>query len=336
MKKIDYKILLDKYLIKSSTPEEDKDLFHWLRTVDTFHSWADEQWELSADEIDPDIKERMYASLEATIGKEPVVVSGTKRFRSWLARAAVLLLFILNTGIWIYYNKDGQQQANAIIRVDRGQKVQLTLPDGTLVWLNSESVLTYGNRFDKKERTVQLTGEGYFEVATDPARPFIVETPDLSVEALGTSFVVKNYPYEKLASSVLVTGKINAETAGGQHLLTPNQRIIYNKETKKTGVDKVADAGYYYNWKDQILSFEGETFENIAHTLTRYYNLDIIFESESLKRHRFTGKPGNTSLESILQYLSLTSPLTYEIKDSIIILRENINKKKYYERLLKE
>ncbi|MCD8178323.1 MAG: DUF4974 domain-containing protein [Tannerellaceae bacterium] len=335
MKKNDYKILLDKYLEKKSTPEEDKKLFCWLRIIETFHNWADEQWELSPDEIDTDIKERMYASLEATIGKDAVVVSGTNRFRSRILCAAVLLLFILNSGLWIYYNKDDLQQANAIITVDRGQKVQLTLPDGTLVWLNSESVLTYGNRFDKKERIVQLTGEGYFEVATDPARPFIVETPDLSVEALGTSFVVKNYSYEKLASSVLITGKVNIETPEGQRLLTPNQRIVYNKETKKIIADQVADAGYYYNWKDQILSFEGETFENIAHTLTRYYNLEIIFESESLKRHRFTGKPGNTSLESILQYLSLTSPLTYEIKDNIIILRENMNEKKYYERLLK-
>ncbi len=101
---------------------------------------------------------------------------------------------------------------------------------------------------------------------------------------------------------------------------------------EKSSVDNAAD---YINWKYNELTFNGETFESIAHTLERYYNTRIIFESESLKKYRFTGTPGNTSLESILQILSLTSPLTYEVKDSVIVLRENMKEKAYYEKALK-
>ena len=97
----------------------------------------------------------------------------------------------------------------------------------------------------------------------------------------------------------------------------------------------VENAKEYINWKYNELTFKGETFENIVHTLERYYNTRIVFESESLKKYRFTGTPGNTSLESILQILSLTSPLSYEVKDSLIILRENVKQKAYYEKALK-
>ena len=97
----------------------------------------------------------------------------------------------------------------------------------------------------------------------------------------------------------------------------------------------VYDAKDYASWKDNTLSFEAESFENIVRVLERYYNTKIEFESESLKQYRFTGTPGNTSLESILQILSLTSPLDYEVKDNVIILRENIKEKAYYEKALK-
>ena len=83
------------------------------------------------------------------------------------------------------------------------------------------------------------------------------------------------------------------------------------------------------------MNFEAESFENIVRVLERYYNTRIVFETESLKQYRFTGTLGNTSLESILQILSLTSPLDYEVKDSVIILRENIKEKAYYEKALK-
>ena len=117
--------------------------------------------------------------------------------------------------------------------------------------------------------------------------------------------------------------------------LEPNQRILFDKSTGKMKKSEVADAADFSGWMYNVLNFEAETFESIVQTLQRLYNARIVFESESLKEYHFTGSPGNTSLESILQILSLTSPLSYEVQDSVIILRENTKEKAWYEKALK-
>lgn len=102
------------------------------------------------------------------------------------------------------------------------------------------------------------------------------------------------------------------------------------------GKNKVDNSLDYSSWMYNTLNFESTPFSEIAHTLERYYNTQIVFKSEALKSYRFTGKPGNTSLASILHLLSLTSPLAYEIKDSVVILYENNDKKELYNRVLKQ
>ena len=111
---------------------------------------------------------------------------------------------------------------------------------------------------------------------------------------------------------------------------------ISNKHSSILGKNKVDNSLDYSSWMYNTLNFESTPFSEIAHTLERYYNTQIVFKSEALKSYRFTGKPGNTSLASILHLLSLTSPLAYEIKDSVVILYENNDKKELYNRVLKQ
>ena len=240
------------------------------------------------------------------------------------------------TGLSVYYYTMSQMiMPDMIVSVEKGQKANVVLPDGSKVWVNSDSRLSYGSRFNQKERVLSLEGEAYFEVTPDKDRPFIVETDELAVRALGTSFNVKSYEEEKDASTVLMTGKVEVTSDYDRLVLNPNERIVFNKQTGHMEKSTVENTGDYINWKYNALTFNGETFENIVHTLERYYNTRIVFESETLKKYRFTGTPGNTSLESILQILSLTSPLSYEVRDSMIILRENVKQKAYYEKALK-
>lgn len=176
-----------------------------------------------------------------------------------------------------------QKMQDMIVSVEKGQKANVVLPDGSKVWVNSDSRLIYGSRFTSKERILELEGEAYFEVAPDKDRPFIVETNDLAVRALGTSFNVKSYEEEKDISTVLMTGKVEVSSSYDRLVLNPNERIVFDKQTGHMEKSSVENAEEYINWKFNELTFKGETFENIVHTLERYYNTRIVFESESLK-----------------------------------------------------
>lgn len=340
MEKQDYIQLFDKFLLKQASPEEVQILIQWLKSEGSFQDWMDEEWDVASSGMDTDLQQKLLGQIKQKISLEmqqaPLKRNKYRTLYLWTARIASVVILLLLTGISVYrYAMEQQKMQDMIVSVEKGQKANITLPDGSKVWVNSDSRLIYGSRFTSKERILELEGEAYFEVAPDKDRPFIVETNDLAVRALGTSFNIKSYEEEKDISTVLMTGKVEVSSSYDRLILNPNERIVFDKQTGHMEKSSVENAKEYINWKFNELTFKGETFENIVHTLERYYNTRIVFESESLKKYRFTGTPGNTSLESILQILSLTSPLSYEVKDSLIILRENVKQKAYYEKALK-
>ncbi|WP_289161024.1 FecR domain-containing protein [uncultured Parabacteroides sp.] len=341
MEKTDYIQLFDKFLLKQASAEEIQVLIQWLKSEGSFQDWADEEWNAAASEMDTKLQRQLFGQIKEKISQIdrtclPEKENRPRKFYLWSARVASVILLLLMTGLSVHYYTMSQMiMPDMIVSVEKGQKANVVLPDGSKVWVNSDSRLSYGSRFNQKERVLSLEGEAYFEVTPDKDRPFIVETDELAVRALGTSFNVKSYEEEKDVSTVLMTGKVEVTSDYDRLVLNPNERIVFNKQTGHMEKSTVENTGDYINWKYNALTFNGETFENIVHTLERYYNTRIVFESETLKKYRFTGTPGNTSLESILQILSLTSPLSYEVRDSMIILRENVKQKAYYEKALK-
>lgn len=329
--------LFDKFLQKQATADEVRQLIRWLENGSEFKAWADEEWKAASHEMEPALQRQLFRQIQARIQpQQPALRPRSRRLWSASWRIAAVLLLMLATGLSIYfYTVQKMTMPDMVVAVEKGQKAKLTLPDGSKVWVNSDSRLTYGSRFNTRERRLQLEGEAYFEVAPDKDRPFIVQTGHLSVQALGTSFDVKNYKEEDHISTVLMTGKVKVESDRDCLFLEPNEKATFHKATGRMRKTTLAEAAGYADWKFNKLSFQAETFENIAYMLERYYNTRIVFGSESLKKYRFTGSIGNTSLESVLQILSLTSPLSYEVKDSLILLRENIKQKAYYENALK-
>lgn len=340
MEKQDYIQLFDKFLLKQASPEEVQILIQWLKSEGSFQDWMDEEWDAASSGMDTDLQQKLLGQIKKKISLEtqqaPLKRNKYRTIYLWTARIASVVILLLLTGISVYrYAMEQQKMQDMIVSVEKGQKANVVLPDGSKVWVNSDSRLIYGSRFTSKERILELEGEAYFEVAPDKDRPFIVETKNISVKALGTSFDVKSYKEDNWVSAVLMTGKVEVWSENEKLILEPNQRILFDKSTGKMEKSRVTDATDFSGWMYNTLSFEAETFENIVQTLQRLYNTKIVFESESLKKYRFTGSPGNTSLESILQILSLTSPLSYEVKDSVIVLRENKKEKAWYEKALK-
>lgn len=340
MEKQDYIQLFDKFLLKQASPEEMQILIQWLKSEGSFQDWMDKEWDAASSGMESDLQQKLLGQIKKKISLEtqqiPLKRNKYRTLYLWTARIASVVILLLLTGISVYrYAMEQQKMQDMIVSVEKGQKANITLPDGSKVWVNSDSRLIYGSRFTSKERILELEGEAYFEVAPDKMRPFIVETKNISVKALGTSFDVKSYKEDNWVSAVLMTGKVEVWSENEKLILEPNQRILFDKSTGKMEKSKVMDATDFSGWMYNTLSFEAETFENIVQTLQRLYNTKIVFESESLKKYRFTGSPGNTSLESILQILSLTSPLSYEVKDGVIVLRENKKEKAWYEKALK-
>jgi len=341
MEKTYYIQLFEKFLQKQASPDEVKILIEWLKKEKLFQDWLDEEWNMASPQMDMALQRKLLMQIKEEIGQEhevqlPAGKNKIHKFFSYTLRIASIIILMLITGFGVYnYTRNELIMPDMIVSVEKGQKANITLPDGSQVWVNSDSRLSYGSRFNRKERVLSLKGEAYFEVARDEKRPFIVETNDLAVRALGTSFNVKSYEEENHVSTILMTGKVEVSTKEDRVILDPSERVIYDKQTGLMTKTSVENAHNFVNWKFNTLTFNGETFENIVYTLERYYNTRIVFESESLKKYRFTGTPGNTSLESILHIFSLTSPLSYQVKDSVIILRENMEQKAYYEKALK-
>lgn len=179
----------------------------------------------------------------------------------------------------------GQQQ----LFVPAGQRARITLPDGTVAWLNAGSTLVYPSVFEN-ERNVTLSGEGFFEVVEDKEVPFIVSTGNLRMKVLGTQFNVYSYPKSDQQSIILVDGAVkvyrpDAEADG--LLMNPYQQLVYKNGAFR--MEAFVDNDLLL-WKDGIYSFKNERLDAIIHKLELYFDVDIVINSPSLLEKRYTGK----------------------------------------------
>lgn len=173
--------------------------------------------------------------------------------------------------------------------VPAGQRARITLPDGSTAWLNAGSTLHYPSIFTN-ERKIKLIGEGFFEVAKDTEKPFIVSTKDAEIKALGTQFNVYSYPKAKRTSATLTEGSLLVYPAGKENagqLLEPNQRLTV--ENGKYTLEKTIDLDDLL-WKEGIYSFKKERMESIVKKLELYFDVEIIINNPRILRYEYTGK----------------------------------------------
>ncbi|RXP46568.1 FecR family protein [Lutibacter sp. HS1-25] len=208
------------------------------------------------------------------------------------------------------------------LKVPNGGMYQVVLSDGTKVWLNSATSLTYPEKFGKGQRIVQLEGEAYFEVTKD-VKEFIVKTNVADVTVLGTQFNVSSYKDDSFFSSTLVEGKIKLATSSNSGInntiiLAPNQRGVINKNASKIQVNTV-DTEVYTAWRDGKFYFEKEHLEDILTRMARWYNIDVVFDDESLKTEMFTGVfYKNNKIDHLLDMISKTTKVNYVISKNKI------------------
>lgn len=247
-------------------------------------------------------------------------------FKKTIRWAAILLLPIISSVLTYQISKTSATYYGepVTLTTGNGEKAEITLPDGSRAWLNSGSSLTYNSSYNVKSRELNLNGEAYFEVVPNKDKAFIVNTNDIVIEALGTSFNVTAYDDDLFVSSILIDGSIQVRADDQERTITENHRVTYFKASNTLASDVVV-ATDYIMWKDGFLYFDNNSFEEIAHKLTRMFNVKIEFHSDELRTIKFTGTLGNSSIKNVLDILSLTSPMHYEMNGTAIELYHKNN-----------
>ncbi len=214
------------------------------------------------------------------------------------------------------------------LRVPFGKKFEISLSDGSTIYMNSGSTLRYPMLFSKEgKRKVFLSGEAFFDIVKDESRPFIVSAQEVDIEVLGTSFNVSNYTENENTQVVLVNGLVKLSSKDIKEIndnvqsLEPNHMASYDKFTKQVSTKKV-NTSIYTSWMQGNVIFRGETFENITKKLERIYNVVIINNNEKLSKKRFnaTIETEKESIEQVFKYFNKVYQIDYSIIENKIVI----------------
>ncbi len=207
------------------------------------------------------------------------------------------------------------------INVPYGERSEITLYDGTRVWLNSGTKLKFPTVFKSEERRIYLEGEAFFDVAKNKHQPFVVGTSSMDIEVLGTRFNVNAYPDEQLISATLEEGKIVAKNLHDNKVITlsPGYQAVLDLKSNLFA-DKKVDTELYTSWKENLLRFQDASFDDVITKMERWYDVDITINEnlEITKLYTLTIK--TESLREMLGLLSYTTPIKYEIIENKVFI----------------
>lgn len=306
--------LLEKFFSGQSTEEENNVLSKIFKDggEDIFDEYCRRKWAENDCRIPTSVKARIRQSL---FTKMPRL-----KWRRVIASASAVLAAAVILFVCMLWSRPSENAAPEIFEIvaERGQKSSVTLPDGSRVMINSASTISYTSDYNVKERNVFLSGEAYFDVASNADIPFVVHADKVSVTALGTEFNVKAYAEDPYVVTTLVEGGVRTEAGTQYELLTRAQEASYNKEADVLLAYDVKDISRAVPWIRNELLFENESLADIAVTLERMYNVTIVFEDEAAKGYSYTGLIRNNSLQNVLELISSTSPVGYKMNSGII------------------
>jgi ferric-dicitrate binding protein FerR (iron transport regulator) len=274
-----------------------------------------------------------------------------------LIAAATLIAAVIITGL--YFRTDTLRPvavtttptptlAGNEIFTGNGSRTHLTLPDGTVVWLNAGSRINYEKNFGATRRAVTLTGEAFFDVAPNASKPFVIHTARIDIRVLGTSFNVKSYPTDKTTETTLIHGSIEVSIhnrPSDKIVLKPNEKLVVNNEdsakldkekeirrhdhTDNTSLVVISKPTYEQrsgaiietSWVDNKLIFQDEEFRSLAASMERWYGITIRFSTPEKESLRFTGIFEKETILQALDALKLTANFNYNIDGNQITIQ---------------
>ena len=274
-------------------------------------------------------KDKAFENFRNRVESQKEIQSTSRRGFSLSAlwRYAAVVAIIIAVGCISYWQGEVNVKdtfADISVEAPLGSKTKLYLPDGTLVWLNAGSRMTYSQGFGVDNRKVELEGEGYFEVKRNEKIPFFVKTKDLQLQVLGTKFNFRDYPEDHEVVVSLLEGKVglnNLLREEKEALLSPDERAVLNKANGFLTVESVT-ASNASQWTDGYLFFDEELLSDIAKELERSYNVKIHIANDSLKTFRFYGNfvRREQNIQEVLEALASTEKMQYKIEERNITI----------------
>ncbi len=253
---------------------------------------------------------------------KPVGKTAGRQLYDGFARVAAILIIplILYTGYVQFYKAEPAPLATVsqlvTVNSQPGTVTKFILPDGSLVWLNSGSTVSYPNPFHGLTRDVSLTGEAYFEVVKNKQTPMMVSAGDMRVKVYGTTFNVNAFSSEPFVKVTLVEGSVSLSSPAGkldgkeEFYIKPGETVTFHGDSKKLVVQN-EDPHYYTAWKDGVLIFRNTSFETVLKQLSRKFGVDIELKDQVLAGVPMDARFRDESLSEILRLLSASTPFTY-------------------------
>ncbi|MDR1274451.1 MAG: FecR domain-containing protein [Odoribacteraceae bacterium] len=220
------------------------------------------------------------------------------------------------------YDVTGEDTARApryhVLNVPRGGEYQLELPDGTMIWINSRSSVRFPERFAADAREVYLQGEAYFVVARDDRAPFRVHAGEQVITVTGTTFNVSAYDDDEIWRATLVEGSVRVSGPGGEVTLSPSTQHVLDRARGTSAVEAV-DASLYTSWVHGRFHFRAYAFDELVKKLERWYDFQMIYKDESVKKRRFTGfVDKHEPIERMFSLLEMTTNIQFQVIDKTI------------------
>lgn len=300
------KELLHKFFAGTATLEEKEAIMDWM-------------------ESDPDnkqffLKERMLYNAVLLHGEDKQVQLHASRQQSFLRRGIarflrVAAMIVVAFGLGYFWQSERTEEPVAMqtISVPAGQCVNVTLPDGSNIWLNAQTTIQYPVSFNKENRQVKLDGEAYFDIAKDSKRPFIVNTKECSVEVLGTKFNIDAYYSRDKFETVLMEGSVKVSMLNDPTQavsLKPNNKVY--RSNGKLLIQKVSNYERY-RWKEGLICFVDEPFKVVMEDFEKFYGLTIVVNNQKVTQYLYTGKFKQTDgIDYALSLLQKNIHFTYQ------------------------
>ena len=313
------KELLQKYIVGDATQEEKEVVASWidadeanmkeylaLRKLYVFTLWNKDQIQAS--------------SAVSHSNKSPFPF-----FREALKIAAVFIFAFLMAYFCIYYSQTARQKSVLqTIYVPAGQHAEITLADGTHVWLNAKTKFSFPTNFEVSNRNVSLDGEAYFNVTHDSKRPFIVKAGKYSVQVYGTEFNVNAYSGKSIFETALLKGSVRVEEINKRTnslMLQPGYKVaVENDRFVKSPITQYS----YFKWKEGLICFDDNTIGEMLNKMELYFDVHFIIKNTHIINQRYTGKfRGNDGVEQVLKTLQLRSKFKYEFNDDRDVITIN-------------
>jgi len=310
-------------------PTGDRNLYweKWLRANPGYEAAASEAREillrLKFKESNLNAKEQEEILNRIIASPEIDKYKNTRPYNYLIKVAAIFIisllityLFAINFSSFLYLPDEQVQMIEKVN--DKGVKSQVELPDGTMVYLNSESKLLFPEIFSETERNVVLYGEAFFEVAEDSLRPFLVQSKDVFTKAIGTSFNVSAYSNDSNVNVALVTGQVvvfSESKSFNQYQLDPGEKLSFDlkkQNAKLSSFNLLSEIG----WKDGLLVFKNDSFAEFVDKIERWFAVEVTVTGNPNQSWNLDGHFDNESLEEILKNISYTYDLKFELENN--------------------